>query len=381
MTHALPTVDRWADLRGRRILVRCDFNVPIAEVDGRRVVTDDFRIRAATPLLTELRDRGAEVVVATHLGRPKGPEDPSGDVGPVREVLATLCPGVTLRENLRLSPGEESNDEAFGRSLVEGVDGYVNEAFGVSHRAHASIVAPPRYVESAAGPHLVREVTTLLSVFAQPARPFVAVVGGAKVADKLPLLARLVEVADTIVVGGAMAFTFWRAEGRATGASLVDEGAVAACADLLATGRLVLPTDAVALPVGTPFGDGGEAEGRTVVDEVPEGWVALDVGAASTATFADVVRGAATVLWNGPMGVFEDPRFAAGTRTVAQAVADCPGTTIVGGGDSAAALHQFDLASRVSFVSTGGGAALELLEKGDLPGLVALRTSPFNEGA
>jgi phosphoglycerate kinase len=382
LTHHLPTVDRWADLSGRRILVRCDFNVPLAgSPDGTYVVADDFRIRAAVPLLRDLRERGADVVVATHLGRPRGPGDPAINVAPVRRVLEELCPGVTLLENLRANPGEKANDEAFGRSLVVGVDGYVNEAFGVSHRAHASIMAPPRFVESAAGPNLLREVSTLLSVFSRPERPFVAVVGGAKVADKLTLLQRLVAEADTVIVGGAMAFTFWRALDRPVGDSLVDEDRVGACAELFTTGRVVVPEDVWALPGASPWGtaDGGDESPRLFSAGVERGWVGLDIGPASADRFAAIITAASTVLWNGPMGVFEDPRFAEGTREVAEAVALCPGTTIVGGGDSAAAIRKFALRDRVSFVSTGGGAALELLQSGDLPGLRALRDSPFAE--
>lgn len=384
MTQRLPTIDRWADLSGRRILVRGDFNVPLTtSPDGAIVVADDFRIRAALPLLHELRARGADVVVATHLGRPRGPDDPATNVAPVRRALEDLCPGVTLLENLRESPGEKANDEAFGRSLVVGVDGYVNEAFGVSHRTHASIMAPPRYVESAAGPNLLREVSTLLSVFSRPARPFVAVVGGAKVADKLTLLQRLVSEADTVIVGGAMAFTFWCALGRAVGESLVDDERVDACADLLRSGKVVVPDDVWALPSGSPWGraEGADESPRLFENRLDDGWVGLDIGPTSASRFASIITAAATVLWNGPMGVFEDPRFAGGTREVAEAVARCPGTTIVGGGDSAAAIGKFALRDRVSFVSTGGGAALELLQFGDLPGLRALRESPFTEAA
>jgi phosphoglycerate kinase len=384
LTQRLPTVDRWADLSGRRILVRCDFNVPLTRegADGRLIVADDFRLRAAVPLLAGLRDRGADVVVATHLGRPRGADDPATNVAPVRAALLALCPGVTLLENLRSNPGEKANDEEFGRSLVAGVDGYVNEAFGVSHRTHASIMAPPKYVESAAGPNLIREVSTLLSVFKRPARPFIAIVGGVKVVDKLALLRRLVDQADAVLVGGAMAFTFWRAVGRSTGASVVDDEQVSACADLLQSGKVVIPTDVWALPVDSQWGPGNDDNAelpRMFESSIPDGWLGLDIGPSTASHFSDVIRTSKTVLWNGPMGVFEDHRLMSGTKAVAEAIAQCDGTTIVGGGDSASAIKSLGLKHRVSFVSTGGGAALELLEFGDLPGLRALRESPFSE--
>lgn len=379
MTLGLPTTEGWTDLRGQRVLVRVDFNVPLMERGGERIVADDFRIRAAIPLFEELQRRGATVVAATHVGRPKGRVDARYGVAPIREVLAELAPGVELLENLRFDPGEEANDPEFGRLLIKGFDRYINEAFSVSHRPHASVMAPPRFVPSAAGPELLHEVTTLLGVLAHPVRPFVAVVGGAKVADKLPLLERLAEQADQVVVGGAMAFTFWLAMGRDVGDSLTEPALTERCAALLATGRILVPTDALALPVGAPFGpDGGPDAPREFAGGVPDGWVGLDIGPDSRARFADAVAGARTVLWNGPVGVSEDPRLAGGTRAVAEAVAANPGTTIVGGGDSAAALQSCGLRERVTFVSTGGGAALELLERGDLPGLQALRECPWN---
>ncbi len=377
----LPQIDRWGSLSGSRVLVRVDMNTPIAQRDGRRVVSDDFRIRASLPALQALLERDAHVVACTHLGRPDGRFDPRYTVEPVRGALETLCPGVELMENLRFDPGEEHNDDEFGRLLVKGFDYYVNEAFGVSHRAHASVMAPPMYLPSAAGPNLTTEVSTLLSVFEGPARPFVAIVGGAKVADKLAITRRLVEQADAVIIGGAMAFTFWLAQGRAVGDSLVDRSKVDECRELLATGRVHVPTGALGLATGEPFGAGGEAAAMEFSSAIPDGHVGLDIDSASAAQFAELIASAATVLWNGPMGVFEDPRFAAGTTVLAQAVANCAGETIVGGGDSAAAVAQLGLSEQMSFVSTGGGASLELLELGDLPGLRALRTSPWNDGA
>jgi phosphoglycerate kinase len=376
---ALPELSGWDGLSGSRVLVRVDFNTPLVMVGERLEVGDDTRIRAAVPLLAQLVASGADVVACTHLGRPQGRFVAALSVEPLRRRLGELCPGVELMENLRFDPGEEANDREFGRQLVRGFDFYVNEAFGASHRAHASVMAPPCYLPSAAGPNLLGEVRTLLSVFDEPARPFVAIVGGAKVTDKLAVTARLADQADAVIVGGAMAFSFWRAMGRPTGASIVDESALEACAGLLASGKVILPEDVLTLEEGEPFGPGGgPASPTTTVAEVPEGRVGLDIGPASAARFATEVARAATVLWNGPMGVFEDPRFLGGTRAVAEAVAASSATTIVGGGDSAAALCALGLADRVSFVSTGGGATLELLERGDLPGLRALRECPWN---
>ncbi len=374
----LPSIDDWGSLAGANVLVRVDFNVPMKEVDGHMTVVDDFRIRAAVPLFEDLMSRGAHVVACTHIGRPKG-HDEKLSVAPIRRRLEELCPGVELLENLRYEPGEEANDEEFGRLLVKGFDYYVNEAFGVSHRAHASIVAPPKFMRSAAGPNLIREVETLLGVFDQPAGPFVAIVGGAKVADKLSVTAKLVEKADTVIVGGGMAFTFWRALGHSIGGSLVDDSKVDACRELLETGRIVLPTDALGLPSGSPFGGGGDEEASLFGSSIPDGFVGLDIGPASVEHFSDIIANAGTILWNGPMGVFEDPRLEAGTRAVAQAVAASDAFSIIGGGDSAAAVAKFGVEDQVSFVSTGGGASLELLEFGTLPGLTALVECPWNQ--
>jgi len=377
----LPLLEDLPPVAGRRVLVRVDFNVPLRQVEGQpAVIEDDFRIRAALPTLEWLTSRGAEVTACTHLGRPGGRPDPRYAVAPVRERLARLAPGVALLENLRFDPGEEAGDPAFAARLVEGFDCYVNDAFGASHRAHASIVGPPARLPSAAGRLLAREVEVLGGLLTGPARPFVAVVGGAKVADKLGVLRALLERVDRLVVGGGMAFTFLAAQGHGVGDSLLDEAQLSACAELLdATGdRLLLPVDVVALGPGGETGAGGKGTGevRVVGPDVPAGWRGLDIGPDSSAAFAAAVGQARTVFWNGPMGVFEDDRFAAGTRRVAEAVAACPGFTVVGGGDSAAALVRFELAGRIDFVSTGGGASLELLEHGDLPGLRALRGAP-----
>lgn len=369
----LPSIDDLGNLSGSSVLVRVDFNCPIKEIDGKRVVTDDFRIRAALPLFRDLQDRGATVTACTHLGRPNGVADERYSVAPVRDRLNELISGVTLLENLRFHPGEESNDESFGESLIAGFDAYVNEAFGACHRAHASIMVPPTRVPSAAGPNMQHEVTTLLATLMEPARPFVSIVGGAKVADKLGITKKLVSKADYVIVGGGMAFTFWKALGRSIGDSLVDSSKVADVAELLDTGRIVLPTDVWTLPSGTPFGSGGDVPPTLRLEGVPDGEMGLDIGPDSLRRFEEVISQAATVLWNGPMGVFEDERLASGTKGVAEALAAASAATIVGGGDSAAAVEMFRVSEKMSFISTGGGASLELLEFGDLPGLQALR--------
>ncbi len=369
----LTSPDAWGSLEGRRVLVRVDFNCPVAEINGRLEVTDDFRIRATLPLFRDLQSRGATVVAATHFGRPQGRVVEEFSVEPLRRRLDELCPGVELLENLRFSPGEEGNDPQFGASLVEGVDFFINEAFSASHRAHASIMVPPTLVPSAAGPNLIREVETLDRLLTSPERPFVAIVGGAKVKDKLGIVKVLAEKADTVIVGGGMAYTFAAAMGRSIGTSLFDPTRLEDCANLMATGRVVIPVDALTLPSDSPFGAGGDAVPVVVEGDIPEGSQGLDIGPRSAQTFAEIIADARTILWNGPMGVFEDERLREGTAAVARAVAASPAVSVVGGGDSVAALQLFGLEEEVSFVSTGGGASLEFLEYGDLPGLRALR--------
>ena len=375
MPYGVPVLEDLPSVEGRSVLVRCDFNVPLR--DGE--IADDHRIRAALPTLEWLTSRGAEVTAVTHLGRPKGAPDPAFDVAPVRARLAELAPGVTLGENLRFSPGETANDPDFVDELVAGHDLYVNDAFGASHRAHASIVGPPSRLPSAAGRLLAQEVSVLLDLRRQPRRPFVAITGGAKVSDKLGVIRALLNIADEILIGGGMCFTFFAAMGHSVGSSLLEPDRVDDCRALLDEfgDRLVLPTDVVALGPGGRLGDpsaGGEV--RNTGRSLPEGWMGLDIGPGAAAEFGDRIAEASTVLWNGPMGVFEDPRFEAGTRSVAQSVADCRGFTVIGGGASAAAIAQFGLGDRVDHISTGGGASLELIEQGDLPGLEALRRAP-----
>ena len=375
MKFGVPELEDLGDVEGRSVLVRADFNVPLK--DGQ--ITDDLRIRAALPTLQWLTERGARVTACTHLGRPKGAPDPKYSVEPVRERLAELAPAVTLMDNLRFDPGETANDPAFVDRLVEGHDLYVNDAFGASHRAHASIVGPPARLPSAAGRLLAKEVEVLLGVREQPQRPFVAITGGSKVSDKLGVLRALLDIADHILIGGGMCFTFFAAMGHQIGNSLFEADQVEACKALLDEhgDRLHLPEDVVGLGPGGKIGEpeaGGEV--RNFGRSLPDGWMGLDIGPGAAAAFGDLIAEARTILWNGPMGVFEDPRFEAGTRAVAQAVADSRGFSVIGGGDSAAAIAQFGLADQVDHVSTGGGASLELIEQGDLPGLEALRNAP-----
>ena len=379
LLDGLPLLGDLPDLDGASVLVRVDFNVPLRPCEGEpSVVTDDFRIRAALPTLEYLLDHGARVTACTHLGRPKGAPDARWELGPVREELARLAPQVELLENLRFDPGETANDPAFVEKLVNSHDAYVNDAFGVSHRSHASVVGPPTLLPSAAGLLLEREIDSLGRLLGTPDRPFVAVVGGAKVADKLGVLQALLRHVDALVVGGGMAFTFLAAQGHDIGGSLVDRDRLDDCRALLASGTPIhLPTDIVALEPGAAFGcDCAEGEVRTVGADVPDGWQGLDIGPETVAAYAECIAGAGTVLWNGPMGVFEDERFSAGTAGVAEAMAACAGYTVVGGGDSAAAVDALGLDHEISFISTGGGASLELLEFGDLPGLAALRGAP-----
>jgi phosphoglycerate kinase len=374
MINGVPQLEDLGDVAGKRVLVRCDFNVPIR--DG--VITDDLRIRAALPTLQWLQSHGATVTACSHLGRPKGAPDPQYSMDPVRARLAELAPGVELLENLRFNPGETTDDPAFVAELVAGQDAYVNDAFGASHRAHASIVGPPRTLPSAAGRLLEKEVEVLLGVRNDPRRPFIAILGGSKVSDKLGVINALLDVCDGLIIGGGMCFTFLKAMGHSIGSSLCEDDQVDTCKRLLDSGATIhLPSDITGLGPGGKIGDpsaGGEV--RQFGRDLPDGWMGLDIGPGTAAEFSDVIAEARQVLWNGPMGVFEDPRFEAGTRTVAEAVADCRGFTVIGGGDSAAAAAQFGLADRIDHVSTGGGASLELIEQGDLPGLAALRSAP-----
>jgi phosphoglycerate kinase len=393
------------DVDGRRALVRVDFNVPLAkDAEGRPVVADDTRITAALETIEELRSRGASIVLVSHLGRPEGRREEDLSMAPVvarlRELTdapVTLAPAVVgeqvkelaeqlpagellVLENVRFEPGETSNDPALARALAELADVYVNDAFGAAHRAHASTEGVAHLLPHAAGRLLQREVSTLSKILQSPPRPLVAVIGGAKVADKIGVIDRFLEIADVVIIGGAMCFPFLRAQGHGVGDSLCDAEDVEHARSALAkatdpgraTGlsptRVALPTDLV---IGREFS--AEAEHR-VLDgiEVPEGWMGLDIGPASAERYAAEIAKAGSAFWNGPMGAFELEPFAAGTRRVAEAVAQAPGVTVVGGGDSAAALALFGLESAVDHLSTGGGATLELVEGRSLPGVEAL---------
>lgn len=362
----VPQLEDLPDVSGRSVLLRADFNVPITE----GAIDDDLRIRAALPTIAWLQERGAKVTACSHLGRPKGAPDPRYSMEPVRKRLAELAPDLELLENLRFDPGEEANDPAFVDKLVAGHDLYVNDAFGAAHRAHASIVGPPARLPSAAGRLLAKEVEVLGGLLHDPPRPFVAVLGGSKVSDKLAVIEALLTKVDRLLIGGGMCFTFFKAEGKSVGDSLLEEDQVEACRRLLESAKILLPEDIVGLGPGESvrmFGQG-----------IPAGWKGLDIGPGAAAAFGEVLSEARTVFWNGPMGVFEDPRFEAGTRAVAEACAETRGFTVVGGGDSASALAKFRLDDDIDHVSTGGGASLEFLEHGDLPGLAALRGAPPN---
>ncbi|MFL5900774.1 MAG: phosphoglycerate kinase [Solirubrobacterales bacterium] len=385
---------RDADVAGKRVLVRVDFNVPLDE--GR--VADDTRIRAALPTIELLRERGASLVLVSHLGRPKGQVHPALSMRPVGERLSELLGGVLVRqapavvgeevetmaeglhagdvlllENVRFEPGETGNDPALAESLGRLADLYVNDAFGTAHRAHASTTGVAEHLPGYAGLLLEREVTELTRVVEDPQRPLAVVLGGAKVSDKVGVIDRFLEVADEILIGGAMCFSFFRAQGFATGDSLVEEEGVTLAAEALKRAErsdceLRLPVDLV---LGESFDAATQVRESDGI-EVPDGWMGLDIGPRSAAAYAEAIGSAGTVLWNGPMGAFELEPFATGTRTVAEAVAAATATTVVGGGDSVAALQQFGLGDKVDWLSTGGGASLELLEGKKLPGVEAL---------
>ncbi len=384
-------------MEGARVLARVDFNVPLSGDNGGRAVADDTRIRAALPTIELLRDRGAALVLVSHLGRPEDRE-PELSMAPVAARLGELlgaevatAPGVVgaeveaaaealgdgevlLLENSRYEPGETKNDPELAEALARLGEVYVDDAFGAAHRAHATTHGVAERLPGYAGLLLEREVRELTAVRDDPARPLCVVLGGAKVSDKLGVISRFLETADSILIGGAMCFSFYRALGTATGDSLVDDEGADQAAKLLVRAResgcdLRLPVDLV---IGDRFDAG--AEHRDVDGtEVPDGWMGLDVGPRTVEEYSREIEAAGTVFWNGPMGAFELEPFAAGTRGIAEAVARAPGFTVVGGGDSAAALAAFGLADEVDWLSTGGGASLELMEGKELPGVEVLR--------
>ncbi len=382
------------DVAGKRVLVRVDFNVPQDEQGG---ISDDSRIRAVLPTIEHLLEQHARIIVCSHLGRPGGVVDESLRLAPVGRRLAELlgrpvtaladCIGpeveaaaagmrageVVLLENLRFHPGEEANDPGFAVALARPADLFVNDAFGASHRAHASIVGVPRLLPAVAGLLMERELDVLSNLLGDPEHPFGAVIGGAKLSSKLGMLESIVGRVDHLLIGGGMAATFFRSRGLNTGRSLVEEGRLEAVRRLedeaRARGvRLLLPSDVVV----TERLD-GEDGGRTVPAEaIPDGWAMADIGPRSIAAFSEALAGCRTVFWNGPMGVFEQPAFAVGTRAIAAALARLGGVTVIGGGSTAEAVTEFGLADRMTFVSTGGGASLQFLAGEELPGVAAL---------
>jgi phosphoglycerate kinase len=382
----LRTID-YLDVAGKRVLLRADFNVPLSKQDGS--IVDDLRIRATLPTIEELFERGAgRIVVCSHLGRPKGKPDPKYSLAPVAARLGDLLGNdvplcdtptgpvpdgarVVLLENLRFDPGEESNDRALAERLAGLADVYVNDAFGAVHREHASVVAIAELLPSAAGKLLEKEVAVLSKLLTSPDRPFVAVVGGAKVSDKLKVLRRLLDLVDRVLIGGGMSFTFLAAKGYGVGKSLLESDQVPAITELLrdAGDKIMLPTDIVVARAP----EAGVEKRVVPADEIPDDLGGFDIGKETCRAYVDAIRAARTVFWNGPMGVFEVDDFDAGTRAVAAAIAKSDSYSVIGGGDSAAALRKFGYADEVSHISTGGGASLEFLEGKELPGLVPLR--------
>jgi phosphoglycerate kinase len=390
---AFPTLSD-APLDGRRVFVRVDLNVPIKG----GVIGDDTRIRATLPTLTELLERGCTLVLASHLGRPKGPDDAArlapvaarlaellgrevrylatdGPADPAQAAFVAEAPAgsVTLLENTRFDPRETKNDPELARVFASYADAFVNDAFGAAHRAHASTEGVARLLPSAAGRLLERELTVLGGLLEAPERPFVVVLGGAKVSDKIAVIERLLEVADTLVVGGAMAYTFVKAQGGRVGDSLVEDDRLELARELLAKAAarkvpLVLPVDSVCAAEIKA----GVAISVHPSDAIPDGLKGLDAGPKAIAEFKDALAGAATVLWNGPLGVFEVPPFDVATRAIAEAVASSGSMSVVGGGDSVSAITKAGLADQIEHVSTGGGASLEFLEGRTLPGVAAL---------
>jgi phosphoglycerate kinase len=386
VTTSLPAIDSLGDLAGKRVLVRADLNVPL---DAGQI-TDDGRIRASLPTLRRLLDAGAQIVVAAHLGRPKGVPDPAFSLAPVarrlgellgREVTfvdsqdpRTATGDVVLLENVRFDAAETSKDDGerseFAAKLAAGVDCYVDDAFGAVHRRHASVYDVARLLPHAAGDLVARETEVLAQLTVSPRRPYVVVLGGSKVSDKLAVIDHLLPSVDRLLVGGGMCFTFLAALGHQVGRSLLETDQIESCRDFLDTGKIALPTDIV-------VADSVSADAATsvvAVDRIPPDKMGLDIGPASVAAFRDRLQGARTVFWNGPMGVFELAPFAAGTRGIANAIADLPDAlTVVGGGDSAAAIRMLGIdESRFGHISTGGGASLEYLEGNELPGLAVL---------
>lgn len=388
-------IDQLKDLKGKKVFIRVDFNVP---QDDKGNVTEDSRIVGAIPTIRYAMEQGARIVLASHLGRPKGEKKPKYSMAPATKRLSQLLgkkvtqapdcfgpevdamidalkPGeILMLENVRFYPGEEKNDPEFARLLANGCEVYVNDAFAVSHRAHASVEAITKVIPTVAAGFLMKnEMTFFDKAMSNPVRPLVAILGGAKVSGKLEVLETLVNKVDKIVIGGGMAFTFLKAQGISVGKSLVEDELIPTAKKIMERARkrgvrFYLPVDCV---VANAF-EATATNFITTVHEIPEGWMALDIGPATTTLFAETLRDAKTVIWNGPMGVFEMDAFARGTFAVAEAVGNCFATTVIGGGDTDAAVHKAGVADKMSYISTGGGAFLELLEGKVLPGVKAL---------
>lgn len=388
-------IDQLRDLKGKKVFIRVDFNVP---QDEKGNITEDTRIAGAVPTIKYAIEQGAKVVLASHLGRPKGEKKPKYSMAPatkrlsqllgkkviqasdcfgpeVDKLITAMKPGdVVMLENVRFYPGEEKNDVGFAQQLVNGCEIYVNDAFAVSHRAHASVEAITKIIPTIAAGFLMKnEMTFFDKAMSNPVRPLVAILGGAKVSGKLEVLETLVNKVDKIVIGGGMAFTFLKAMGYGVGKSLVEDELIPTAKKIMDKAKkkgvtFYLPVDCV---VANAF-EANATNFVTTVQEIPEGWMALDIGPASATLFAETLRDAKTVIWNGPMGVFEMDAFSRGTFSVAEAVANCYATTVIGGGDTDAAVNKAGVASKVSYISTGGGAFLELLEGKILPGVKAL---------
>ena len=383
------------DVKGKKVLLRCDFNVPRDKKTG--AITDDKRIRAALPTVQYLLENGAAVIACSHLGKPKGEWKESLSLAPVakrlselleKEVLfaadivgedakakaAALQPGeLLLLENLRFDPREEKNDPTFAKELADMAELYVSDAFGTVHRAHASTAGVAAYLPAVSGFLIGKELEIMGKALENPVRPFVSILGGAKVSDKIPVIENLLTKADTIIIGGGMAYTFLKAMGYSVGTSLLEEDKVGFAKDMLkkASEKGVM----IVLPVDTMVADKFDADAACMVVDsqaIPDGWMGLDIGGATMNLFETAIKTAGTVVWNGPMGVFEFDKFAEGTRAVARAVAESGAVSIVGGGDSAAAVEQLGFADKITHISTGGGASLEFLEGKELPGVACL---------
>jgi phosphoglycerate kinase len=393
---------RELEVKGRRVLVRVDFNVPTEEVGGVTRITDDTRIRESLPTINLLREKGAKVVLLAHFGRPKGKRNPKYSLRPVAEHLGTLIGGpvefsaetigpeaesatqrlpegaVLLIENVRFYEQEEANDPEFARQLARLGDVYVNDAFGAAHRAHASTAGVAQYLSPAAmGLLMEKELQYMQDELAKPEKPFLVILGGAKVSDKIGVIKALMEKADVFLIGGAMAYTFYRALGIPTGASRVEEDKVHLAEELLRLAeqkgvKFLLPIDNIETD---EFKAGAHSRNTQILSKeggITEGWQAVDIGSETARLYQQEIEKAKTVLWNGPVGVFEIPEFANGTRALAESLARSSAKSIIGGGDSVTAVKQFGLADRMTFISTGGGASLELLEGKTLPGVAAL---------